>query len=294
MRQAYLKMHIAILLWGFTAIFGKLISLDAGLLVWYRMLLSSIATAIFLIATRNFKIPNRTELTKLAGIGAVIALHWVTLYGAIKASNVSIAISCLSSVALFTAILEPLSRKQLPKKAELLLSLAVICGIAIIFSVQKLYLKGIVLSLISALLAAIFTILNKKVSHEMDAARITFFELGTGWIILSLLMPIWFSINGSSFALPTNADWGYLLLLSVACTTIAFSLSLQALKKLDAFTMNLSINLEPLYSIILAIILFNEDKMLNTGFYIGSIIILISVVLHSIFTIKKKKISGVD
>jgi drug/metabolite transporter (DMT)-like permease len=294
MRQAYFKMHIAIFLWGFTAIFGKLISLDEGMLVWYRMLLSSIATAIFLLATKNFKIPNRSELLKLAGIGAVIALHWVTFYGAIKASNVSIAISCFSSVALFTAILEPLSRKQLPKKAELLLSLAVICGIVIIFSVQKLYLKGIFLALISALLASIFTILNKKVSHEMDAGRITFFELGTGWIILTLILPIWFSINGSSFAFPTNEDWGYLLLLSVACTTIAFSLSLQALKKLDAFTMNLSVNLEPLYSIILAIILFNEDKMLNTGFYFGSIIILLSVVLHSIYAIKKKKISAVD
>ncbi|CAN5552153.1 DMT family transporter [soil metagenome] len=293
MRKAYFQLHFAILLWGFTAILGKAISLDEGLLVWYRMMLSALTTLIYLFIIKQFRLLPFKQLMHLAGIGAVVALHWITFYGAIKASNVSIAISCFSSVALFTAVLEPLINRTYPKWTEVLMGIGVIAGITIIFSVQQLYFKGIMLSLLSALLASLFTIMNKRISGRFDPGLITFYELGTGFLILTMVLPIWFSINHSTFSIPGKEDFLYLLILSVVCTTLAFTLSLHALKKLDAFTMNLSVNLEPLYSIILAIILFKEHKMLNTGFYIGSIIILATVVLHGFLKInaamKKRK-----
>lgn len=282
-------MHVAILLWGFTAILGKLISMDEGLLVWYRMLLSTIATFIYLIATKKQQLLPLKELLRIAGIGTVITLHWITFYGAIKASNVSIAISCFSSIALFTALLDPLINRKLPKFTEVLLGIGVMTGIYIIFSVQQFYLKGIVLSLASAFLASLFTILNKTMGDKHDPAVLTFYELGTGFLILTFGLPIWFSFNETSFSIPGFRDFMSLLVLSVFCTTFAFTLSLHALKKLDAFTMNLSVNLEPLYSIILAIVIFNEDEMLNTGFYIGSLIILGAVVAHGYFKLKSRK-----
>ena len=288
MRKAYLQMHFAILLWGFTAIFGKAISLDEVMLVWYRMLFSSVATFIFLLYIKQFQVLPRMQLLKIAGIGGLLALHWITFYGAIKASNVSIAISCFSSLALFTALIDPLINRKLPKGSELLLGIGVMIGIYIIFSVQQIYYKGIILALLSAMLAAIVTVLNKKISGKFNPELITFYELGAGFLILSALLPIWFQCNSSAFSIPGTKDILLLILLSVFCTTVAFTLSLYALKKLDSFTMSLSINLEPLYSIILAMIIFKEQKMLNTGFYIGSVVILSAVALHGFLELRKK------
>lgn len=282
-------MHIAIMLWGFTAIFGKLIHLDEGLLVWYRMFLSALAMGIFLAFQKKLRGISPKQVLPIAGIGAIITLHWITFYGAIKASNVSIAISCFSSVALFTAVLDPLLKRRRPSLRELGLGLAVTSGIFIIFAGQQLYLKGIVLSVISAFLASLFTIFNKRISNKIEPGIITLFEIGTGFILLTLLLPIWMHVNQSSFAWPNKEDMLYLLLLSVLCTTVAFTLSLYALQKIDAFTMNLSVNLEPLYSIILAFLLFNEYQLLNLSFYIGSLIILSAVVLHGRLMLRMAK-----
>ncbi len=291
MQKAYLQMHLAIVLWGFTAILGKVILLDEGLLVWYRMLLSTIATGIFLFATSKMRLLPKKQFMQIVTIGFLITLHWITFYGAIKASNVSIAISCFSSVALFTAILDPLLHGKKPKVPEILTGLAVIVGIYIIFSVQQFYLKGILLSIASAFLASLFTILNKRISNTIPPEIITFYELGTGFLLLTLMLPVWFIINESQFELPGFLDLIYLLLLSVVCTTFAFTISLYALQKIDAFTMNLSVNLEPLYSIILAIILFNEHESMGIEFYIGSGIILLSVATHGYFTLKKTRLA---
>ncbi len=282
-------MHIAIMLWGFTAIFGKLIHLDEGLLVWYRMFLSALAMGIFLAFQKKLRGISPKQVLPIAGIGAIITLHWITFYGAIKASNVSIAISCFSSVALFTAVLDPLLKRKRPSLRELGLGLAVIAGIFIIFSGQRLYLKGILLSIASAFLASLFTILNKRISNKVEPGIITLFEIGTGFLLLTICLPVWMHINNSGFAWPTASDMVYLLLLSVACTTVAFTLSLYALQKIDAFTMNLSVNLEPLYSIVLAFILFNEYQLLNFSFYAGSLIILAAVLLHGSILLKQAR-----
>lgn len=273
-------MHLAILLWGFTGILGKAIDMSEGMIVWYRMIISAIGLLPLLLLNRE-PLPSAKEFLKISFVGFLVAMHWVLFYGAIKASNVSIALSCFSSISLFTAILEPLSRKEKPKMAEVVLGIAVIFGLYVIFSVQQLYFTGILLAVGSAFLGAAFTVLNKKLTNDHSPASITFFELSTGFVVLSLLLPAYFQITGTEFEVPGTMDIVYLLLLGLVCTSFAFTISLKALKKLDAFTLNLSVNLEPLYSIILAVILFDEGDVINSGFVIGTLIILGSVILHT-------------
>ncbi len=279
-RKAYFLMHLAILLWGFTGIFGKAINMSEGMIVWYRMLISSIGLIPFLV-TKKIKLPPAKEAGKIIFTGMIVCFHWIFFYASIKASNVSIALSCFSSVSLFTALLDPISKGKRPKFIEIIFSFAVIAGLYIIFSVQSLYATGIVLALISAFLGAVFTIFNKSLTEKYVAEVITFYELASGFLFFTLIMPLYLSITNTSFQFPSTLDLFYLILLGFICTSFAFTISLKALKELDAFTLNLSVNLEPLYSIIIAIILFNEHEMLNPGFFIGTAIILSSVAVHS-------------
>ena len=283
MKKAYFQLHLAVLLWGFTAIFGKLITLNAVFLVLYRMLLSTLALWIFLKFKNRLHSLNRKTVLKAMGIGVIVALHWITFYASIKASNVSVAISCFSSLALFTAVLDPLMNRQQLKLAEIVLGVAVIAGIFVIFSVQQLYWTGILLSIVSAFFAALFSVLNKKLYYEHDPGTISVYELGSGFLFLCFIFPFYLYSVQLPFLFPSLHDWGYLLILSVVCTSFAFTLGNYALQKLDAFTCNLTVNLEPVYSIILAIIIFKENRLLNTGFYIGTLIILSSVVIHTIY-----------
>jgi drug/metabolite transporter (DMT)-like permease len=280
MKRAYLLMHLAILLWGFTGILGKAIDMSEGMIVWYRMLISAVGLIPILI-TKKIKIPPVKEAGKIILTGALVCVHWIFFYASIKASNVSIALSCFSSISLFTAILDPLSKGKKPKLSEVFLGIVIIVGLFIIFSAQQIYLTGIILALISAMLGAIFTILNKSLTDHHEAEVITFYELASGFLLFTLLLPLYLNFTSTTFEIPDLTNWVYLLVLGFICTSFAFTISLKALKKLDAFTLNLSVNLEPIYSIILAIILFKEHEMLNTGFYIGTVIILASIAVHS-------------
>ncbi|HRB87233.1 MAG TPA: DMT family transporter, partial [Bacteroidia bacterium] len=227
-------------------------------------------------------LPDKKRLASIIITGFVVCLHWLTFYASIKASNVSIALSCFASVSLFSALLEPLFYRKKINKQNIILALFVLVGIYIIFAFQQLYAMGIVLALISALLGALFTILNKIFVSNDEPAPVTFIELISGFVFLSVLLPLILPAFNVSFQIPSKIDWVWLLLLSVVCTSIAFTLSLEALKKVSAFTMNLSVNLEPLYSIVLAIILFKENELLNNGFYIGAVIVISSVFIHSL------------
>ncbi len=286
MKRAYYLMHLAILLWGFTGIFGKAISMNEGMIVWYRMVLSAAALWIYISWKKKSWILFRRDIPKILLISLAICLHWLTFYGAIKASNVSVALACLSSITLFTSVLEPIFDKSKHHLSELFLGAGVMAGIYFIFQFQQLFFTGIVLAVVSALLASVFTILNKKMMIRYPAETITFFELGIGFIILTFLLPVYFMITNQTFQFPDSLDWIYLLLLSVFCTTIAFTISMEALKKVKAFTMNLSVNLEPVYSIVLAIIIFKEHRFLNSGFYLGAAIIISSVMIHTFYTYK--------
>jgi len=282
LKRAYFQMHLAILLWGFTGIFGKAISMNEGMLVWYRMLISAVGLLPAMWKYRK-EIPSTRELGKITLVGAVVAMHWILFYGSIKASSVSVALSCFSSISLFTALLDPLSKRQRPKLSEVVFGLAVISGLYIIFSFQQHQLTGILLAVASAFLGALFTVLNKKLTASHPPQIITFYELSSGFIILSLFLPLYLKSTSSTFQIPGGTDVLWLLLLGLICTSFAFTISLKALKQLDPFTLNLAVNLEPIYSILLAMLIFNELEMLNLGFFVGTMVILMAVVLHSWF-----------
>lgn len=282
MRKAFLQLHVAIVLAGFTGILGKLIHLNEGYLTWYRMGLSAIIMLAILIYTGKLKLPDFKTLLKFIGIGAVISLHWVGFYGSIKYSNVSVAVTCFSSVGFFTSFLEPLIHKRKTDWAEVGLGILVILGIYLIFNFYPEYKVGIIFGMISALLASIFPIFNKSLLQDHAPMTLNFFEMMGGWLALSLMLPVYLHFFPAAYFIPTGEDWLWLILLAAACTVWAFDLGLKALQKISAFTVNLSFIMEPVYSIILAFIIFKENQFLGAGFYAGFALILIAVVLQMI------------
>jgi len=288
MKSALIKLHTAIFLWGFTGVLGRLIQLNEILLVWYRLLIT-VATLLFLFYfKKSFKQISKQETLKLLGIGVLVAIHWVFFYGSIKYANVSISLICLSCIAFFTALLEPLITKTKLHFIEILLGLLSILGVALIFHFDNKYRIGIVLGLFSALFSALFSTYNKKNVGIANPRTIMFYELVGGFIFLTLLMPFYIAILPTKQYSPTLQDIVWLLLLSWVCTIIAMDFSLQALKKVSAFTQNLSLNLEPVYGIILAFIIYQEQKDLSPTFYWGFALIIISVGLQ-MFRVAKLK-----
>ena len=277
MKKALIQLHIAVFLAGFTGILGKLIELNEGLLVWYRMLITVITLAVILGFQKEIKKLSWIDTLKVVGVGGVIALHWVTFYGSIKYSNVSIALVCFSSIGFFTAIFEPLMLKRRFEWRELALGLLCIAGIYLIFNFNPQYKTGIIIGLISALLAVCFSILNKSFVARIPVKTITFYEMGGGWLVLTLLMPFYIKLFPTDYIFPTFNDWIWLLILAWLCTVWAVMLQLSSLKKLSTFTSNLTYNLEPIYGILLAFILFKENENLSSGFYYGLALILLSV-----------------
>ncbi|MCC6383804.1 MAG: DMT family transporter [Bacteroidia bacterium] len=289
MKRAYFLMHAAILLWGFSGIFGKAIALNEGMLVWYRMFLSAGSLWLYIIWKGISLKVSKAVLIHYTLTGMLVTFHWLAFFGAIKVSNVSVVLACFSSITLFTALFEPLIYRKRHHPSELLLAGGVFAGIYLIFSFHGNYYLGILLSVISAILGSLFTIINRKLMENQDASTATFYELLAGFIFLTLVLPIYLKFSGNTFQFPSVLDSLWLILLSVLCTTVAFTISMEALKKVSAFTMNLSVNLEPVYSIILAILIFNEGKELNTGFYIGTMLILLTVMIHTLMVFRKRE-----
>lgn len=280
MKKAFIQLHIAVLLAGLTGVLGKIITLNEGLLVWYRLLLTAVALwMIYLVRRPSSSIATR-DIVRIFGIGAIAAMHWVAFYGSIKYSNVSVGLLCFSAVGFFTALIEPLVLRHRVDYVELLLGLMVIAGIFLIFQVNPSYKTGIVIGLVSSLLGSLFPVLNKRILQRVPAGTVTLYELTGGFLFLSVLLPFYLKLAPASKLLPDWKDWIGLLVLSLACTVLAFNLSMNALKKLSAFTVNLSYNLEPVYGIILAFILFREDKYMHGGFYTGFALIILSIGLQ--------------
>jgi drug/metabolite transporter (DMT)-like permease len=282
LKKAFIQLHIAVLLAGLTGILGKLISLNEGLLVWYRLLLTAPSLWLLALLRKQAIRIDRKDLWRIFGIGGIAALHWVAFYGSIKYSNVSVSLLCFSAIGFFTAIIEPLVMRHKVDVVELLLGLLVIAGICLIFQVNPHFKTGIVIGLVSALLGSLFPVLNKRILRRVSSENVTLYELSGGLLVLTLLMPIYLWLFPAPSLLPSPSDWGWLLVLSWACTVLAFNLSMSALQKISAFTVNLSYNLEPVYGILLAVLLFKEDKYLNGGFYIGFFLILLSIVLQTL------------
>jgi drug/metabolite transporter (DMT)-like permease len=281
MRKAFIQLHIAVLLAGFTGILGKLITLNAGLLVWYRLLLTAISLWLLALLRRQDIRIDRRDLWRIIGIGGIAAMHWVAFYGSIKYSNVSVGLLCFSAIGFFTAIIEPLVLGHRLDVVELLLGLLVIVGIFFIFRVDPHFKTGIVLGLISSVLASLFPVLNKRILRRVPAETVTLYELSGGFLVLTVFMPVYLWLFPVPSLLPGLADLGWLLVLSWACTVLAFNLGLLALQKISAFTVSLTYNLEPVYGILLAFVVFREDRYFNRGFYVGLGIILASIVLQT-------------
>lgn len=284
----YLHLHLIVFIWGFTAILGALISIDAIPLVWYRMLLAFIFLFLYFIFTKkSLKIDLKAGYKFLFG-GLIIALHWITFFGAIKVSNVSVALVTLSTGALFASFLEPIFFKRKINIVEILFGLIVVLGLYLIFSVETDYWLGIILALISAFLSASFSVLNGLYVKRYEAATISFYQILFGVIAIT----IYFLFNGNftlEFFQLKPTDWLYLIILSSICTAYAFVVSVDLLKYLSPFTVMLTINLEPVYGIILAVLIFGEKEMMDSMFYIGALIILLTVLTNGLIKYKKDK-----
>ena len=287
--RAYLQLHTAIFLFGFTAIFGRLILMTELEIVWYRLLLTVLSMLALPPLYRGLQqIPSK-DRWRLAGIGVLGSLHWVAFYGAIKYANVTVALSVLSSTAFFTSVIEPLVFKARFRWTEMLLGAMVIPGMYLIFNFGEVYLTGILLALAAALLAATFSVLNRKMIAKYHAIPITFLELGSGWVFLSLMAPLYMQYFPEADFVPAGMDWLYLLLLALLCTTFAYVLSINALRHVTAFTFNLSINLEPIYGIVMAIFLFQEHEEVSIGLYAGAAIIITAVFVHTLIERRARK-----
>jgi drug/metabolite transporter (DMT)-like permease len=287
--RAQLQIHFCVLLWGFTAILGKLITLPALPLVWWRMLLVVLALALVPRVWRGLRRMPARLLWAYAGIGVLVGLHWLTFYGAIKLANASVAATCIALATAFTAVVEPWLARTRFRPRDLLLGIAVLPGVALVVGgVPDEMRVGIVVGAISALLVACFGSLNKRlvdsVGENADPLTVTALELGAGTLALTLLAPLMPAIfpvfAGPLLLVPGGSDAIYLLLLALGCTLLPFALSLVALRHMSAFSAQLAVNLEPVYAIVLAIVLLGEQHELAGMFYLGVAVILAAVFVH--------------
>ena len=280
MKQAFLKLHISVLLAGCTGILGKVISLNEGLLVWYRLMLTVLLITLLWTVGKKLRRVSLRDFLDLTGTGAILAFHWLFFFGSIKVSNVSIGVVCFSLVGFFTAVLEPLVYRCRISRREILLSLLSVCGVLLIFSFDMRYRLGIMLGIISSASAALFTIVNKRVSANRATTTVLQYEMLGGFLFVSLVLPFYLYFMPVQTIIPSMMDCFYLFLFAFFCTICVYILQIQSLKKISAFTFNLTYNLEPIYSILFAMLLLNEAKELNIAFYAGLSLIIVSVVMQ--------------
>jgi len=307
MKKALLQMHLAVLLWGFTGILGRAIALDAPILVWYRMLLTGLFMAIILFYRKQWTRIERKDMGQLALVGSLMAIHWIAFYAAIKLANASIALLCLSTASIFTTITDALLHKKRPEVKELLIGALALFGVFLMYLIPEIEKSrtqeieidllphrnlGIICGVIAAILSAVFTVLNKRIAHKYPARTMVFYEMGTGWLLITLLLPFQFIYLLDTRFIPDVWDLVWLIVLSLCCTVWAQSLALNALKFISSFTATLSVNLEPLYGILLAFLFFQENRELTWSFYLGMSIIFLSVVLQMLRVLKPAKSSG--
>jgi drug/metabolite transporter (DMT)-like permease len=286
--KAFLQIHFCVVLWGFTAILGKMISLPALPLVWWRLAIVVVALLLIPRVWRGLRAMSWRLRGAYAGIGVLVALHWLTFYGSIKLSNASVGATCIALATVFVAMLEPWLARTRFSKRDLVLGIVVLPGVALVVGGVPANMRlGIAVGAVSAFLVAIFGALNKRLVEHGDPLTVTALELGAGAIALTLLIPVMPLLPGMSgafagdvFAIPGTRDLWLLATLSLACTLLPFALSLVALRHMSAFAQQLAVNLEPVYAIVLAILLLGEQRELTPAFYAGVAIILAAVFIH--------------
>ncbi len=285
--KSYLHLHLIVFIWGFTAVLGRSITLDALPLVWYRMLFA-IGFIFIYVKWRGVNMQiDRQTLLKFLVAGLLIALHWFAFFRAIKVSNISVTLACLSTGAFFASIIEPLFFGKKPIWYEMLFGLLVIAGLFIIFKVEGHYVEGIILSVIAAFLSAFFAVVNSRFVKQHDAVVISLYELIGGVLFFSVFIVCSSGFDADFFQLHLS-DLTNLLVLSSVCTAYAFIASTSVMKYLSPYTVMLTINLEPIYGIILALLFFKDKELMSSGFYFGALIILVTVLLNGYIKSKEK------
>lgn len=280
-------LHTSVLFLGFSPVFGKLITLNEGLLTWYRVFFSAV---ILFFVLKLFKIDSRMDFREkfnIAKIGLLLTLSWVFFYAGIKYSNISIGVVCYCVVSFFTAILEPLISKTKFKLSEFLLSILTMIGISLIFHFDSTYQFGIVLGVISPVFYALYSIYNKRLAIRYDSKLVSYYQMIGGTISLGILLPVYLHFFPATSLIPDGKNILYLLLLSLFCTVMVYIFLTEAMRKISAFTANLSMNMEPVYAIIIAFLFFDESKEVNFSFYIGLFFVVLSVVLQMFISVRK-------
>jgi drug/metabolite transporter (DMT)-like permease len=273
-------LHFTVFIWGFTGILGQLITISAVQLVWYRVLIAFVSLFLyFRFSKTDFKVDRKT-LLKMLFTGALVGGHWILFFASIKLSTVPVALVCLSSITLFTAIFEPIINKTKISKLEILVGLLIISGIVLIFKFETQYTKGIIAGLVSAVCASLFSIINSRFVQKSEAPIIAFYELSGAFLWISIYL---FATNGYNEKLILKpADIGYLVLLGTVCTSLAYVAGVSVMSELSAFRVALITNLEPVYGIIMAFIFFGDMKKMSVGFWVGSVLILSTIFLYPV------------
>lgn len=289
--QNYIHLHFLVIIAGFTAILGELITLDAIHLVWYRMSIGAVLMLVYILAKKTpLRIPLKV-LFSLSVAGVIIALHWITFFAAINVSNISITLAMFSTGAFFASFIEPLFFKRKIIGYEILFGLIVIVGIVLITQTELKYILGIVLGISSALFSTLFAVLNGKFVQHYPPSIISFYEFISGILFISIFLAFREDGFNHAFFQISSSDWVYLLILASVCTTYAFIVSVHVMKYITPYTVVLTYNLEPIYGIILALVFFPESETMRPMFYIGAGIIIFTVLLNAVFkNIKKTQI----
>jgi drug/metabolite transporter (DMT)-like permease len=277
-------------MWGFTGILGKLIHLESLVIVWHRVLIAFLALGLFMVVRKYpMRIASFKDGFKLVGVGVIVALHWITFYKSIQLSTASLGILCLSTTTLHVTWLEPLVMRRPFQRIEFLLGLLVIFGIYFVSSDFKANeYEALMYGLVSAMCAALFSVFNAKLAQDIPTPTITLFEMLTGFVFISIVLAFQGRFSTELFVM-TQSDFYWLLFLGILCTSFAFLVTIEIVKMLGAFTVSLSINLEPIYTILLAIFILNEHTLLNSKFYIGAALIILVVVFNAWIKNKQKK-----
>ena len=278
--QYLILLHLIILIFGFTGILGKLISIDSVPLVFWRCFIAALSLGAFMVVSKKIKRYSFRVVARFAAIGLITAVHWVTFFGSIKVSTVSVALATLASASLFVSFLEPLFHRKRIDVREIILGIAVIIGLLFIFSFETSYRLGIALALISAFLAALFSTLNSLEIKKYDSLNISFYEM----IFASLGAFIYLLFSGqagSELVTLSGTDWFHIALLAIVATAFAFVVSVEVMKEISPFTVAISINLEPIYAIILALIIFGEEEKMTPQFYLGALIIVAAIFMDA-------------
>lgn len=290
-------MHLAVLFWGFTGVLGKLISLSAPVLVWYRMGLTAIILALIIQYRKLWQPITRKDILRIIGIGALFVVHWVLFYAAIKLANAAIALICLSTASVFTAVIDPLFNKRAINPVEIVLSVIAIIGVYLIYALQTEternamvnFPLGLLFGILAAIISAVFTVFNKPLTQQYAPRILVFYEMLTGFVLLSIFLPFYLQYAPGEELIPRNWDILWMFCLVYFCTVLGQSLAMSALQHLSSFTATFTVNLEPLYGILLAFWLLGEHKEVNWGFHTGVSVIALSVVLQAYLMVRQKK-----